>query len=731
MRNKFNQIPKPKPKAKVGVTAVNPVVAKKSADLLQQGLALHNAGQLEQARAIYEEILKLNPKHFDALQLLGAIAAQTKQWDKALGLLTDALKINTTNASVYNNRGIVLQELKRLDEALASYDRAIEFKRDYAEAYSNRGNVLKELKRLDEALASYEKALNYKPDYAEAYSNKGNLLNELKRFEEALANHIKAIQLKPELPEAHYNQGIVFGNLKLFDKALESYQKAINLKSDYAEAYLNHASALKGMDYLDEAIVSYEKVFEINPDHNYLPGILLHSKMLICNWQDFDDNLEKLMIQISEDKKPSNSFPFLGLSDSLSLNFKVSKASKSLKFRNSTEFVNHNNFENNISISNSSDNYGGKKIKLAFLSADFKEHPMGYNFVGFFEKIDRSKFEVIAVSFLNVSDSPLSKRLVAAFDLFKVVDKLTDTEVCKWIVENNVDIAVDMMGDTDDNRNDIFAMRCAPIQVNQFSWTSGATFIDYIIADPISIPEEYAYGYSEKLAYVPHTLFATDNKKEISINTPSRAEQQLPEQGFIFCCFNNNFKITPYVFDVWMNILKKVPGSVLWIKGGRESLEANLRREATERGVDASRLVFARQIPSMQDHLARYRLADVFLDTFPFCAQTTASDALWAGVPVVTRVGETSMSRICASLLHALEMPELVTATHEAYADLAIELALNPAKLKAVKDKLEHNRHTAPLFDTQQYTRDIETAYKKMYERYKSNLPPEHIRLDF
>jgi predicted O-linked N-acetylglucosamine transferase (SPINDLY family) len=364
------------------------------------------------------------------------------------------------------------------------------------------------------------------------------------------------------------------------------------------------------------------------------------------------------------------------------------------------------------------------------LSADFKEHPMGYNFVGFFENIDRDKFEVIAVSFLNITDSPLSRRLAAAFDVFKIVDKLSDTEVCKWILDQKVDIAIDMMGPTLGNRGGILAMRCAPIQVNQFSWTSGAPYIDYIIADPISMPKEYAYGYSEKLAYVPHTLFATDDKREISIKTPLRSEQNLPEKGIVFCCLNNNFKITPHVFDSWINILKNVPDSVLWIKGGHESMERNLCKEMALRGVDTNRLVFAKHTTLMQDHLARYRLADLFLDTFPFCAQTTASDALWAGVPVLTRVGESSISRICASLLNAIELPELITKTQAEYEATAIELATNPVKLKAIKDKLARNRLTTALFDTPRFTRHMEDAYIQMYERYQSDLPSDHIYID-
>jgi len=440
--------------------------------------------------------------------------------------------------------------------------------------------------------------------------------------------------------------------------------------------------------------------------------------MHICDWQDFDANVKNLLLKISEGKKSSPSLPILALTDSLSIQ------------RKTAEIWINDNHPLNPSLGVISKLPRKEKIKLAFLSADFKEHPTGYNFVGFFENIDRDKFEVIAVSFLNITDSPLSRRLVAAFDVFKIVDKLSDTEVCKWILDQKVDIAIDMMGPTLSNRCAIFAMRCAPIQVNQFYWTSGAPYIDYIIADPISMPAEYEYAYSEKLAYIPHTLFPTDDKRDISIKTPLRSEQNLPEKGIIFCCLNNNFKITPHVFDSWINILKNVPDSVLWIKGGHESMERNLCKEMALRGVDTNRLVFAEHAALMQDHLARYRLADLFLDTFPFCAHTTASDALWAGVPVLTRVGESSISRICASLLNAIELPELITKTQAEYEATAIELATNPVKLKTIKDKLARNRLTTALFDTPRFTRHMEDAYIQMYERYQADLPSDHIYID-
>jgi len=429
--------------------------------------------------------------------------------------------------------------------------------------------------------------------------------------------------------------------------------------------------------------------------------------MVKCDWKLFEDSVNKIKDTIVSNKFVVEPFMIVGLTDKLGIHKRASELFSAKKF------------PINDSLGPLPFRKLGEKIKVAFLSADFSEHPMGYNFVGFFENIDRNKFEVIAVSFIQVSDSPLSKRLVAAFDAFKMVDKMADSEVCQWMREQNIDIAVDMMGPTLNNRQGIFAMRCAPVQVNQFSWTSGAPYMDYIIADPVSMPQEYAAGYSEKLAYVPHTLFATDDKREVAERTPLRSEEGLPGHGVVFCCFNSSHKITPEVFDVWMRILEKVPDSVLWIRSAGASMERNLCAEAQSRGVDAKRLVFAGKVPSMADHLARYRLADLFLDTFPFCAQTTASDALWAGVPVVTCVGESSMSRICASLLYALDMPELVTRSLQEYESKVLELANDVAKLQEARKKLHVQKAVAPLFNTALYARNIENTYFNMIAEVK------------
>ena len=885
MLNKFNQIPKPKPKA---VANVNPAVIRQIAAKLQQGLALHNAGQLDQARVIYEEILILNPMHFDALQLLGTIAAQTKQWNKALGLLTDALKINTTNASVYNNhgnvlkefkrldealtsydraiefkrdyaeaylnrgtvlqelnrldealtsydraiefkrdyveaycnrgivlkklkcldealtsydraiefkrdyaeayynrgnvlkelkrlaealtsydlaiefkrdyaeaysnrgnvlkdfkhleealksydcaiefkrdfceaysnRGITLQELKRLDEALTSYDRAIEFKRDYAEAHYNRGTVLQELKRLDEALTSYDRAIECKPDYTEAYYNRGNALQELKRLDKALTSYDRAIECKPDFAEAYLNRGTVLQELNRLDEALTSYGSAIEFKRDYAEAYYNRATVLHELKRLDEALTSYDRAINLKPDYEYLYGFKLHTKMFMCDWQNFEADIQSLSLQITQGQKSSPSFPLLALIDSLPVQRKTS------------EIWIKDKHPINTSLGSIPKSLRRNKIRIGYYSADFNEHPVSYLIAELFEIHDKNSFELIAFYSGLPNSSDIHKRVASAFDRFIDVRLQSDKDVALMSRDLGIDIAIDLTGLTQHSRVGIFSYRAAPIQLSYIGYlgTMGADYYDYLIADKKIIPLESQQYYKEKIVYLP-SYQVNDSKREIADNTFTRVELNLSENRFVFCCFNSNYKITPPTFDGWMRILNAVPDSVMFLYAENKWAENNLKLEAEKRRVSQTRLVFGARI-SRSDYLARYRAADLFLDTLPYNAGTTASDALWAGLPVLTCMGESFASRVAASLLNAIELPELITTTQEEYEATAIELATNPIKLKAIRDKLERNSLTTALFDTPRFTKHIEAAYKEMYECYQADLPPDHIYMD-
>jgi len=704
-----------KPKLKDDATA-NSALAQKIVEKLQKAFELHNAGELEQARVAYEDILIINPKQFDALQLSGMVAAQTKQWDKALSLFTDALKINTTSATVYNNCGIVLNELKRLEDALESYDRAIQFECDYAEAYYNRGIVLNELKRLEDARTSYDKAIALKPDYAEAFNNRGIVLNKLKRLEDALESYDKAIALKPNYAEAFNNRGIVLNELKCLEDALASYDKAIALKPDYAEAFNNRGNVLHELKRLDDALASYDKANALKPDLEFLLGTKLHLQMSLCDWSDLENQLKGLEASVSGELKVSPPFQIIGMVDKPELQLKVSSIYANERYpalHVSTDFVKRT---------------PDGKIRIGYYSADFRNHVVSDLIVELFELHNSDLFEVFGFSFGPSSNDEMRQRISNALYRFIDISMKSDTEVAQISRSLGIDIAIDLGGFTKDSRPGIFSAHSAPIQVSYLGYpgTMGASYIDYIIADNTLIPSDSQQYYREKIIYLPYSFQVNDSKRKIADKVFTRQDLGLPDSGFVFCCFNNNYKILPQTFDSWMRLLKSVNGSVLWLYVEQPTAIKNLKKEAEARGVDPSRLVFATRMNG-EYHLARQRVADLFLDTLPFNAGATASTALWSGLPVLTLIGNSFVARYAASLLNAIDLTELITSTSEEYESKAVELAKDPLKLAQIKRKLDQNRQTSPLFNGQLFARHIEAAYLEIHQRHLSGKKPDHV----
>lgn len=686
--------------------------------MLRSALDLHHKGRLGEAGALYKQILRSQPGHFDALQLLAAIYAQTKQYEDAVSLFDLALKINPDHPTVLNNRGNALKDIRRHEDALVSYEKAIALKPDYAEPYYNRGNTLKEISRYEDALLSYEKAIALKPDYLDAYINCGNAFLELKRYNEALFSYEKALALKPDSAKNHYNRGNALNGLKRYEAALLSYEKALELNSSYAEVYYNKGNILQVLNRFREALLCYEKASALNPDIDYLLGERLHTKMRICDWSGFDHLLHQLAVKIECNEKVTTPFPVLALSDSPALKKKVAEIFVKDKYPFSDSFpeipkrVRHD------------------KIRIGYYSADYHNHATAYLMAELFELHDRSMFELIAFSFGSEKYDGMRNRVFASFDRFIDVRTKSDKEVVELSREMDVDIAVDLKGFTTDSRTGIFALRAAPIQVNYLGYpgSMGAEYIDYLIADSALIPVHNQKYYTEKIVYLPDTYQVNDSKRLISDRLFTREELDLPETGFVFCCFNNNYKIHPSTFDGWMRILKQVEGSILWLYEDNPAASDNLRREAVQRGVERERLIFAKRMP-LPMHLARHRQADLFIDTLPCNAHTTASDALWAGLPVLTLTVQSFAGRVGSSLLSAIQLPELITSTQEEYEALAVELATHPEKLRQIRRKLEQNRLTTPLFDTQLFTDHIEEAYRMMYERYQAALPLDHIHI--
>lgn len=718
---------------------------------LQQAIAFHQRGMLPDAKRLYEEILKQRPKHFDALHLLGVIACQTgdfgrgeeliaqalrvdrgsplaylnrgnalkelKRFDDALGCYNKAIALKPDFVDANSNRSMVLYRLKRLDEALAGYDRTIVLKPDHAEAYNNRGTVLFDLDRPDEALVSYEKAIALRPGYAEAYCNRGAVLFDLDRLQEAFVSYAKAVALKPDYAEAYCYCGKTLYLLRRLDEALASYDKALALKPDFAEAWFARGDALYDLRRLDEALANCEKALAFDPDFFGAEGMRLHIKMNLCDWTNFDADCENLISSVRKGKDNARPFGFLGVSASPDDELQCARLWVAKDCPPSQ------------SVLWQGEQYHHDRIRVAYFSADFREHPVSQLMVGMFERHDRSRFDITAISFGPDDNTEMRRRLMNSVEHFIDAKAFNDEQVASLVRSSEVDILVDLMGFTGRARTRVFARRPAPVQVNYLGYagTMGAPYIDYILADRFVIPEEKRKSYSEKVVYLPNSYMPTDSRRKISDRSPRRSEHGLPETGFVFCSFNNSYKITPEIFGVWMRLLREIDGSVLWLSETNETAMRNLVHQAQSLGMDPTRLVFAPRLPLNEDHLARLELADLFLDTLPYNAHTTAVDALWAGLPVLTRPGETFAGSVAASLLNAVGLPELVTATSEIYQQTAIDLAKDPAKLKAIRQKLTGNRLSAPLFNTELFTRHVEAAYIAMHERHQSGLPLDHI----
>jgi predicted O-linked N-acetylglucosamine transferase (SPINDLY family) len=682
---------------------------------LQEAIDVHQQGKLTRAKLIYRRLLELNPKNSDVIHLLGLISYQTGQHQDAVDLIRKAIGINPKVAMYYSNLGIALKELKLYEDAVASYDTAISLKPDFAEAYSNRGNALKELQLFDEALISCDKAIAINPSYAEAHSNRGNALQELKKLDQALSSYDNAIALNPNLVQAFFNRGIALKQLRQFENAVASFDQAIALRPDHAEAHFNRGSSLQELKRLDEAIASYDNALSIKKEYEYLQGIRLHAKMHNCDWINYQNEVSDLRSKIKNKLKVSPALPILALPFGLE------------EQRIAAEIWCLDKYPRNTSLGPILQSSGKPKIRLGYFSADFRNHPVSLLSAGLFEHHDKSKFELIAFAFGPDSRDKIRDRIAKSFDKFFDVKLKTDKEIAALSREMGIDIAIDLGGHTQYSRIGVFSFRAAPIQLSYIGYlgTMGANYYDYLIADKFLIPEKSRSHYIEKIIYLP-SYQVNDNQQEIPCNVLSRQELNLPSVGFVYCCFNASYKITPETFDGWMRILRAVPQSVLMLYVGTLSATRNLRIEAEKRGVSQNRLIFGEQLIRSK-YLARCRSADLFLDTLPYNAGATASDALWAGLPVLTCMGEGFAGRYAASLLQAIGLPELITNSQAEYEALAIELGTNSVKLKKIKEKLELNRMTEPLFDTALFAKKIEIAYEKIYEIFQSDLPPQNI----
>jgi protein O-GlcNAc transferase len=616
--------------------------------------------------------------------------------------------------------GTVLQAQKKVDDAIACYRRALELSPDCADAHNNLGAALNEQWKVDEALAAHRRALALRPDFPEAHNNLGNAQLNQGKWNEAAESYRRALALRPSYPEAHNNLGNVLKDLGHLDEAVASYRRAIDARSDYAEALNNFGNSLREQGKIDEALACYRRACQLKPDFSAAFGAIVHERAHICDWDGLEEQAQRVIavVESSADNGDAGlvspfSFLTLPVPTTAAQQLRCAQQWFDRHLKATYEFGQANPLPRSHNAQ--------AKITVGYLSADFHAHATAWLIAELFEKHDRGRFAIHAYSYGPDDGSPMRRRLVSAFDRFVDLQHASYVEAAQRIAADGVDILVDLKGYTRDARSQILALRPAPIQVSYLGYpgTMGAPFIDYILVDDFVVPADQQPYFTEKLVQLPGCYQVNDSTREIAAHTPSRSECSLPERGFVFCSFNNSYKFTPAVFDVWMRLLKNVPDSVLWLLEGNRFAPANLRREAEARGVPAERLVFAPSLP-LPDHLARHRRADLFLDTYPVNAHTTASDALWAGCPILTLVGSTFVSRVAGSLLRTLGLPELITTSLSEYEENALLLAMDPERLAELRARLETNRATSGVFDAARFARGLEAPYERMWELYQA-----------
>jgi predicted O-linked N-acetylglucosamine transferase (SPINDLY family) len=678
-----------------------------------RGNALRALGRQAEALASYDRALTLDPGRAEVHANRGNALRDLGRLDDALASYDRALSIMPAYPAAHYSRGVALRELGRLDEALASHDRALALKADDHDAYCGRGLALRDLGRFDEALASFDRALALRPDAADAHCHRGNVLRDLARFDAALASYDRALALRPGFAEAHANRGIVLQDLGRVEEALASCDGALAARPDYAEGHRIRGNALAALRRRDEALAAYDRALALAPDLPFLAGDRVHQQMQLCDWRDLPTRIATIVDGIASGRRTSAPFPLLSLVDAPDVHLRCARL-----------FAPVPRMPRPVPASSGFPGHG--RIRIGYFSADFHDHATMHLVAEALERHDRDRFECYGFSFGPDARDAWRQRAVRAFDRFIDVRTRPDREVAALARSLELDVAVDLKGFTQDARPGIFAERAAPVQVAYLGYpgTTGATYMDYLIADRVVMPPDQAAFYTERIVRLPGSYQANCGVREVSPAAVDRVAVGLPERGCVYCCFNQPYKINPDVFAGWMRILRRVEGSVLWLYLENGTAIANLRREAHRAGVDDRRLVFAPHLPA-PDHLARLRCADVFLDTHPYNAHTSASDALRMGVPVLTRAGTSFASRVAASLLRAVGMPELVTTTPEDYEAAAVGLGTRPDQLAHTRERLAANLPGCDLFASERFCRHLESAYARMVARCRDGLAPE------
>ena len=657
-------------------------MAAASEKAFRRGLSAFQSGDLNEAEKIFRRLLRENPGHPQIVGILGTVLAAARKYGEAEPHLRAALGINPNSHTILYNYGLVLKGLQRPNEALGCFDRYLSISPNDAEAFNNRGTVRNDLHDYSGAIADFDRAVALQPGYAAALCNKGKSLVEL----------------------------------GLHDEALAAYEAAIGSRSDLLESWIGLGDLLHKLKRHREAANAFARALELQPRYPFLKGILLHQRLLACDWRDIEASIAEIERDLQAGRLAAEPFGWQGIATTARSNLLCARLYNREKFpprQKSAPVVNAS---------------ADGKIRIGYLAGEFRDQATSHLLTGVLEHHDRSRFEVYAFDNGWDDSSETRRRIEAAVHALVGIRQLGDEQAVAAIRERQIDILVNLNGYFGEGRTNVFARRAAPIQVNYlgFPGTMGATYMDYIVADRRVIPEADRSCYEEKVVYLPNCYQANDRKRRVAETVFDRAMLGLPEDGFVFCCFNNNYKIMPAMFDCWVRILRRVPNGVLWLLEDNSEAKANLCREAAARGLDPARIVFAGRMP-VADHLARHACADLFLDTLPYNAHTTGSDALWAGLPVLTCVGDSFAGRVAASLLDNVDLPELITTSYGDYEERAVEFAAHPERLAGLRQRLIANRLTARLFDTELFTRHLEQAYVLMHARHQAAKAPDHI----
>lgn len=686
--------------------------------LLDKAAAEIQKGKYAQAQRLLKKALREAPNSAQVHHYLGLVAYQQHQYTAATEHIAQSLSLQNNDPVVHHNHGLALLARNKTAESLEAFKQALALDPLYTEAWLNCGNVQRRLQNLNQACADYEKALSIDPFFTDALNNLGLTKRHLGHLAESVDVLERCLEIQPNHHFALNNLGLTRQIMGDYIAAKALFERAVELAPSYVEGHVNLGNLLLQANDFASASEHYEVAYRLAPDMDLLAGYLTQSKAMQCQWNGLEALWWKIEKQIDQGQLPCSPFELLSFCDDPRRSLAVARRYAQRHVHRPK--VHPPSFEHKPVR---------QKLRLGYISSDFRDHPVAYLTVGILEAHDRSSVEVFGFAIQPPQDTALGQRMRQSVDHFVDLSKLTDADAVNVIRQHDIDIAIDLNGYIEGCRPNIFKARVAPVQVNYYGYpgTMGADFIDYIIGDPSLIPENLRDQYQEKIIYLPHCYQPNDDKRQISPRIPERKEQGLPSDGFVFCSFNKPYKITPAVFSCWMSILRQTDNSVLWLQSSDPNVIENLRREAVKANIDSSRIVFAGRTPSTEDHLARYQLADLFLDTYPYTAHTTANDALWVGLPVLGLSGQTFSARVSTSLLNALDLPDLVMPNLDCYVEKAVALANRPQELAGYKDRLAIGKTNASLYKPAQIARYLEQGLHQAHATYLSGDRPQHI----